>query len=355
MKTGDHDGGSGSRRQSFQLSPPDGKQPAGRIMALVLAEQVPGLASYSPELDWDSQLRSRKLHRYRLTLRRAKTLLIAAERVFPPRLAASALDAVSNELQRTTQLRNLDVLAGSLTSWPQFLAPGLHGGLRKITLVIDERRDAEYAQLLELVDSVEHTTMVDQLRALGTVYRLGGEEPGPDVLVSARKVARVSFNAAWSHAQKAGESAMDSMDVDDWHRLRRRLKRVRYLMDALGPILTYPDEASDADWFGEREYRSLSLGESTGPTTVRSAGASRGASPADAAKAAKQIRKLLRGLGELQDMAVEAELLRQLGRQLGSKAAMSAGAMINPIQMEIPDQMRRSRKRWKNLRRFSLD
>ncbi len=327
-------------------------------MALVLAEEVPAIASFSPKLDWDSDRRSRKLHKYRLALRRAKTLLIAADTVFPPRLATSAFDAVSNELQRTAQLRNLDVLTGSLTSWPQFLDPGLHAGLRKIAAVVEERRDAEFTSVLEMIDSVEHANMVDQLRALGTVFRLGGEEPGPDVLVSAGKVARVSFNAAWSRAQKAGESAMDSTDADDWHRLRRRLKRARYLLDALGPILTYPDEARDTAWFGDRDHRSPSLVESTRLGTVGSMGsmgASRGASTVDAQKAAKQMRKLLRDLGELQDMAVEAELLREVGRQLGNKAAMSAGAMINPVQMEIPGQVRRSRKRWKKLRRFSLD
>lgn len=324
-------------------------------MALVLAEQVPDIASFSPRSDWDSDRRSRKLHKYRVSLRRAKALLIASETVFPPDLASSALDAVSDELRRTAQLRNLDVLAGSLADWPQFLAPDLHGGLRRITAELDGQRDVEYAKVLEMIGSVEHATMVDRLRALGTVYRLGGEEPGPDVLVSARNVARGSFSTAWIRAQKAGESAMDSSDVEDWHRLRRHLKRARYLMDALGPILTYPDEDDGGDWFDDRDHRTPSLGESTRPSKAGSPGASSGASTADTAKAAKQIRKLLRGLGELQDMAVDAELLRELGRQLGNKAAMSAGAMINPIQMEIPGQMRRSRKRWKKLRRFSLD
>lgn len=313
MKSGAHDGASGYRRDDFWLSGSDGDQPAGRVMALVMSDQLAEIVSYSVTATHPGKRRSRKLHRYRVALRRAKALLVAAETVFPPLLARSAFEAVSLELQETADLRNLDVLADSLSSWSEYLSPEFHGGLHKISDSVDERRNAGYLQVRTMVESDQHATMIEQLRTLGTVYRLGGEEPGRDVLVKARTVARSSFEDAWARMETAGDIAMDSTDVDDWHRLRRRLKRVGYLIDAMGPILDDADEAQRA----------------------------------------KRVRKLLGDLGELQDMAVEAQLIEELGRSSGTKATMAAGAMVNPVRLEIPRELRRSRKRWKKLSQMS--
>lgn len=283
-------------------------------MALAIEAQMPEIRFYSVASDAHRRRRATQLHNYRVALRRTKSLIVAGQRVFPPFLADSAIRAVSSELRATAGVRNLDVLAESLKSWADGLSPELHVGLRAIVDVTEERRRLGYEAVAAMIASDAHREMIADLRTLGTVYRLGGEEAGEDVLIRSKVVATSAFDDAWARVEEASEIAMASGEISDWHRLRRRLRRVRYLTDAFGPVIG--DDLS----------------------TQR----------------AKQVGKLLRELGELQDMVVEAELLEKFGRKLGAEAAMAAGAMINPIQLEIPQQVRRVRKRWKKLHRLTI-
>ncbi len=318
---------SASWHDDFVLNGSDGDQPAGRVMALALAAQLGDVITFTSGSTLDPAGRAGDLHSYRLALRRIKTLLIAAGSVFPTHLADAALSTVSTELRRTAGLRNLDVVATSLARSSGRIGSALSGGLDKITAEVEARRDAGYRDVASMLDDPGHAKLIADLRVLGTVYRLGGEEPGPDVLVSARKVARASFADTWAEVESAASRAVDSPDVEDWHRLRRRLKRAAFLLDAFGPLLIDPPDSRDRD-----------------------------ASQIQAAilvKVNKQVIKLLRDLGELQDMSAETDLMLELGRSLGTKAAMTAGAIVNPVQLEIPRQLRRSKKRWKKLHQLA--
>lgn len=316
-------------------------------MALALAAQLPRVASFSVDSTLNDELKADRLHKYRVALRRIKTLLIASESVFPPLLAESALTLVSAELRHTAEARNLDVVAESLDLWSDAMSPELRGGLKKIVAKVERRRDLSYTDVREMLERPDHLAMVDQLRNLGTVYRLGGEEPGRDVLVSARKVARNAFADAWAGVESAGEKAVGSADTGDWHRLRRRLKRVAYLLDAFGPILI--DAAESDDHAGARS--GVRPGVNAG---VNAAGHATAKVQADViAKVAKQVAKLQRDLGDLQDMVVEVDLLSDLAAGLGTKATMVAGVIVNSDQMEIPRKMRRCAKRWKKLHQIA--
>ena len=301
-------GVSEGRGRTVELQPEDGDQPAGRIFALVLDDLLEELRRHEPAVragdDPDA------LHDYRVALRRARSILRAGARVYPPE-ELELLRALSAELaDATSPVRDLDVLLGSFDRYTRDVACELEGGVEQLRSELQSLRGRARAHLLEVLDSDQHPVLLRRWQVMGSVHRLGGSDPGPDALRPAREVSGELVLQAYERLVRGSRRRLDSADPSDWHKVRKRAKRLRYLVTAFAPV--HPPGAFD-------ELTDLL------PTV--------------------QDR-----FGKLQDHVEHARLLEDAGLRLGGRAALAAGAVCDGLHHAAHRDLEGSRKKMAKLR-----
>jgi len=222
--------------RALRLSP---AEPAGAAARRVLRRQLAGLGS--------EEVRVRKgdvegIHDFRVATRRLRATL----RLFQPVLPASEVSRLRASLAWVAQaigaVRDLDVLLLALAARAKRLEPELRRALAPVRREIRGRRAAAHAHLLEVVGSSRYAALrrrlVRLVRQVSSVYPVHRVH---SVRAHARRrrgpalasVAGDLLGPVWQGVVHAGRRLHEDAGAAAYHRLRVRVKRLRYALEAL--------------------------------------------------------------------------------------------------------------------------
>ena len=276
---------SAATQPDWELGPDDRDQIAGRVFAVVLqapldefvADAGGGRAGIDPE----------ELHAFRVALRRARSLLSAGGAVYPAE-ELELLEALAEGFARSTStLRDLDVLIEDFDDHVERVVPSLRDGAMDLLAELRATRVLRHRGLIAEMDGDLYATLVRRWQTMGTVYRVGGSEPGPDAMRHSGDVVDETIRVALHRLRVAGKKARGSHDPERWHTVRKRLKRVRYLISIFAPLYE----------------------------------------PGTFDPVLRRMRKLQNRLGTLQDAVAQTSLIAEAGAAAGGRAGLTAGAM----------------------------
>jgi CHAD domain-containing protein len=270
----------------------------------VLSDQLDDFRRHEPGVRSDTD--AVHLHDYRVALRRARSLNSAAKDVFPA-TARRELGAHMKALADvTSEVRDLDVLIEAVEERASTVSVELSDGARLLIAALLLRRGTSRAAMESVLDGEAHRAMLRRWQQLGSVYRVGGDDPGPRALRPTAEVVDDAIMASFRRVRAAGRTAHATDELEDWHELRKRLKRLRYLVVAFAA--TYPDGSMDP--------------------------------------VIRRLRKLQNVLGRLQDHASEIALIESVGVAAGGRAALTAGALSEQLHRATADDLDRCLGAW---------
>lgn len=250
---------------------PRRKGPAADVVHAYLAAQVAVILGREADVRTDAP---DAVHRTRVATRRLRSAL----RTFRRLLDREVTDPLREEVRWFAGVlgepRDAEVMKERLLAALDDLPPDQLVGpvADRVRSELDDRHASAHAELVEVLDSDRYRTLLDRLLELLAVPPWRGRASRRARAVLPGLVARAVDRAAveWAAAEQAdGEERLHLL-----HETRKRAKAVRYACEALAP--TFGDEA------------------------------------ADAATAWEEVTETL---GALQDAAVGARWLRELGRR----------------------------------------
>lgn len=193
---------------------------------------------------------TRAVHEYRKSVRRARALLRAVRPSLDKQTWRELDTILRDQVRRTSALRDADVLSDTLNKLPK----ALQEAHAEAFITAQERLTA--APVAAGADDAHALLASTQPALLLSVSLLGVELPrGFDV-----EALDQGLREAYRAAAKALDQARDSRRIDDVHTLRKRVKELRYQLEAVS--------AQHEDWTAEVERaRFASLAEALGQIT----------------------------------------------------------------------------------------
>jgi CHAD domain-containing protein len=167
-------------------------------------------------------------------MRVATRRLRAALRLFAPVLPATATTRATSGLawlgRAVGTVRDLDVLKMAVSKRGRQLEPALQRALRPLHQTIAKRRVVAHADFITVLNSTRYRHLLAQLDALGQPQR-ASRRAGALGNLAPRLVRPV-----WDAVLKAGRRLDSDPAAADYHRLRVRVKRLRYTLESLQTI-----------------------------------------------------------------------------------------------------------------------
>lgn len=265
--------------------------PAGPAVTLVLAGQAGVMQRNEDGIlrDLDSEF----LHDFRIALRRARSLLADVKGVVPEpcleRLRADARPIAAE----TGALRDLDVHLLELDDYRRMLPEDDRPALDPLADFLAVRRSAHLQSVRRLLRSASYRRFVEALAG-----PVGADAERADWPVEA--VADSAVRRAFRRVVRDGRAIDAATPAEALHALRKRAKRLRYLLEMFSPL--YPKE--------------------------------------DMRPAVKALTGLQRHLGRFQDLVVHAETLRRLAREMteeggaGPDTLLAMGRLVHAFEAE---------------------
>lgn len=293
----------------WRLGPADRDQLAGRVLPLVLGGYLRTFRGFEPAVRADVDIED--LHRFRVSLRRARSLMAVGDQVFPAE-ELELLRALSTSMMSlTSPVRDLDVLCVEMPRLGRRVVPELSDGVDPLSAALQDRRAAAFAELIDALDGERYAVLLRRWEVMSTVFRVGGGEPGPDARRRAGPVVDGLILRSFVRLRRRGRAALRSDDRVAWHDLRKALKRFRYLAAGFAPM--YPDESFE--------------------------------------KVLKQLSALQDELGRLQDCHVQAQIVEDVGAAVGGRAGLVAGVIADSLHRDSETAHARCASLWSDFDR----
>lgn len=295
-----------------ELGVEDREQPAGRVFALLLGAHLRAFRRHEPgvRLGEDPE----ELHQFRVALRRARALLAGGRDVFPEEERGLLEALMARFAELTSEVRDLDVLLESYDDRVAQLSPRLRTGAPELERRLRARSAAARSELIAAMDGDLYPVLLRRWQVLSSVYRIGGGDPGPDAHRRSGDVIDELLARNDRRVRTQAKRARKGHDITEWHSLRKRVKRYRYLVTDVAPLCEKGSPRKVAAALGELQDR----------------------------------------LGELQDGVAIAELLEAEGRRGGGSAALTAGAMIEHTVVRTEDDREVALAAWRRFDRPKL-
>jgi len=276
----------------WTLGPDDREQPAGRVFSLVLGTDLGSFRSHEAGVRVDAD--PEELHQFRVSLRRARSLMAVGASVFPDEELV-LLRALSAWMAATTSpVRDLDVLLDELPLLGERIVPEMVDCFAGLAALLEEARARSFTQLIGALDDERHPVLLRRWAAMSMVYRVGGGEPGPDSRRPAGDVVDAVLLRSWKRMRRRGRIALRTDDRESWHDLRKAIKRFRYLVSAFEPM--YPEGSFD--------------------------------------RVLRRLSGLQDVLGALQDHHMQASIVEEVGVAGGGRAALAAGVLADSLHRD---------------------
>jgi len=280
-----------SSRLDYRLDPKQRADAATKEILLGLLDTIEAnVAGTQANLD------SEFLHDLRVACRRTRSALTQIKDVFPPDVVEEYKERFAWMQQITGPVRDLDVYLLDFDAYQQSLPEPMRAGLTAFKDFLLAHYDGEQARLAKELSSNRFGSLIKDW--LGFL-----EAPVPErsaVPNAMRPIKAVADERIWRmfrRVVKEGRSITADSPAEDLHELRKSCKKLRYLTEFFQSI--YPkDEMKDL---------------------------------------IKQLKVLLDNLGGFQDLAVQADHLREIAERMRAEAhvktdsLLSMGALIGDL------------------------
>lgn len=247
------------------------------------------------------------LHQLRVTTRRLR----ASIELFCDALYAAQVKVYRRDLpwiaRQAGAARECDVIAALLESRAAKIDPALAGAIAPILDTLAERRTAEHRKLCALLDSKRYRNLIAKLSARRTRKLRGQRKLGAVAVPLIRPIARAGI--------RMGNKLAADAPPPVFHKLRVRLKRVRYALEMLSTL-------------GAKRNR----------------------------KALSRLEELQDTLGLCNDATVAAAWLRTYAETSAAPPAtiLAAGALIQSLAARERKLRRQSIKAWRRFERSAV-
>ncbi|MGH8933175.1 MAG: CHAD domain-containing protein [Egibacteraceae bacterium] len=239
------------------------------------------------------------LHDFRVAIRRARSILSSSRGALEP----AAVEQLRPELVwlqgATGRARDLDVYLLDLPSYAASLPPGTGPHLEPLRKFLEGQRGAAYAELGQQLATARYRAVVTSWRGLGSGTTDESQR-------SASEVASDRIWRAYRRAARQGRAIDSSTAAAELHELRKRCKRLRYLLEG---------------------FRELSP-------------------PKHVNRLVGELKALQSNLGEFQDCEVQAGDLQRFARQMSEEGVGSADTLstMSLLVDQLGDRQRRARQ-----------
>lgn len=172
------------------------------------------------------------IHQQRVAVRRLRSLI----RCCAPVLRGADIDELANELSWVGSAlgarRDVDVLESHLRSAINSLAPDYRN---ELTTHVDgyllKRYSAADGRLADVFTSERYANLGEQLITLELGYFVRADAP-----VSVEKVVGELIHDSWLRLEKSVDQIHSESDIAQWHRVRTKAKKLRYVVELFAPI-----------------------------------------------------------------------------------------------------------------------
>lgn len=298
--------------QDWYPGPEDRDQPAGRVLPILLDGYLREFRSHEPGVRSDADIE--ELHQFRVSLRRARSLMAEGVGVFPEEELVLLRALATWMMSLTSPVRDLDVLLEEMDDLGGRVVPELLDGVELLGGALGDRRTEAQRDLLEALDGERYQVLLRRWDLMSTVYRVGRGDPGPDARRRAGPVVDAMILRSFTRLRRRGSAAMESDDRVAWHDLRKALKRFRYLVAGFASM--YPDGSFD--------------------------------------KVLRRLSGLQDALGRLQDNHVQATWIEEVGVDEGGRAALAAGVIADSLHRDSRQAQLHCRGLWSDFDRPGL-
>ena len=292
-----------SRPARARAAAPSPTDPAVKAAAEAIAVQLRAMsAEHGKALAGDAEA----IHRLRVATRRLRAALRMLREVAPSNEAESAADELGWLCGAIGAVRDLDVLAQLLEQRATHLETDFIRALEPLSATIRRQRATEQARLVAALDSERYRGLVQRLGAIAPARAADDVALGS---VAARLVR--------SHLRamlRAGAGLDEASPAETLHRLRIRVKKLRYALEPLRAV-------------GGKPVRRM----------------------------LRRLERVQERVGLYHDAATAAAWLRGWAaesRDAPPAALMAAGALIHSFERRIRRLRARSLKAW---RRAEMD
>lgn len=170
------------------------------------------------------------LHDYRIAVRRSRTLLGQVPGVMPQRTLAHAKSQLARLGRITTPLRDLDVMLLNFDDYRDLLPDATHADLDPALAFIQQQRRTAYKNVRRHLRSNSYTRFCQRWHTF-----LESPAPADTRLANARRpLKQLADERIWKSYKKVlkqGKAITDESPPEALHTLRKRCKKLRYLME----------------------------------------------------------------------------------------------------------------------------
>ena len=182
------------------------------------------------------------LHDYRIALRKIRSVLSLFRGVYAKEQAEELKTRFSALMTPTGALRDLDVYLLEREDFHDMIPDSLHPGLDRMFALFARRRAAEQARL---VDWLKSDPYAKEVRSLTRLFRKRRKLlPGPEAGHSAAELACRLIWKRYRRICRIGSAIGPETDDAEVHELRIHCKKLRYLLEFLGPLFPAEPVAS---------------------------------------------------------------------------------------------------------------
>lgn len=286
--------------------PLDAAMRADAATKAVLLQQLGALTAN--EVGARAGLDPEYLHDFRVAIRRTRTALGQIRDVFPKKALERFRSGFAWLGEVTGPTRDLDVYLLHFPDYQARLPEAVQGDLQPLHDFLKCHQQKEQAALVKALDSHRYRQLLQGWRAF-----LEAEAPAKTSLANAmrpvREVAGEQIARVYRRVVKEGKAIDKTSPATDLHQLRRRCKKLRYLLEFFQPL--YP------------------------PKKVK--------------KLIQALKLLQENLGAFQDLEVQGAALRRFGQQMADEGETPAATLLamGMLVASLGEQQQRVRKEFK--------
>ncbi|PAV26245.1 histidine phosphatase [Tamilnaduibacter salinus] len=202
------------------------------LNGLGLRKRIPAMLAHQAELISALQSGVRHghdpefLHQFRVNLRKSRAIAEALERVQKDKSLKKGIKGLKRQARNTSHLRDLDVFLGTLAEWRE--DPARREVIDDLGLQSSFSREqqAAHQQLVKQLDSEDFAHDMNRWHRLiqdGAIKRLTKD-------LKPKSIRKTLEKQTARHDRLLNRLTHDAPD-DEFHRVRKALKRVRYLIE----------------------------------------------------------------------------------------------------------------------------
>lgn len=174
------------------------------------------------------------LHDYRVSLRKARSVLSLFKGVFDAKDSARLKDELAEVMRTTNGLRDLDVYLLNRDEYYRLVPPHAHGGLQILFNELAQRRKVERGKVGTALQSKEYRRHMENLEKLfATDTKI---KNGPQAHLPSLSFARRLIMKRYRKVCKTGRALDETTPDVSIHQLRIYCKKLRYLMEFFAPL-----------------------------------------------------------------------------------------------------------------------